>query len=272
MATEPASTPLTTIVCVRYTHDVEEIKVDAATGGPNLDRAGLRINDFDENGIEAALRLRDAHGGRALAVSVVGDKPPENVLLRALAMGMDELHLVCDPALRDADAYATAAILAAWVRRQEAFELLICGDTSVDEYRGEVGPRLAEELGIPSLTHVTNLTFDGRVIRADRALESWLETVEVTPPTLVSVGSETNDPRMPTLRQIRQAVQRPVVEWQLEDLVPHDVYGSARDRIRTLETYAPPSERMRLVIDGETADETARSLLAHLEEAAVIRF
>lgn len=272
MATEPASTPLTAIVCVRYTHDVEEIKVDPTTGEPNLERAGLRINPFDENGIEAALRLRDAHGGRALAVSVLGEKPPENVLLRTLAMGMDELHLVCDPALGDADAFATATILGAWVRRLDRFDLLICGDTSVDEYRGEVGPRLAEELDIPSLTHVTDLTFDGRVIRADRALESWLETVELTPPVLVSVGSETNDPRMPTLRQIRQAGNRPVVEWQLEPLVARDVYAPARDRISTLETYAPPSERKRLVIDGESPEETARSLLAHLEEAAVIRF
>jgi electron transfer flavoprotein beta subunit len=272
MTTEPASTPLTTIVCVRYTHDVEEIKVNPATGEPNLDRAGLRINDFDENGIEAALRLRDAHGGRAVAVSVLGDKPPENVLLRALAMGMDELHLVCDPALRDADALATATVLAAWVKTLDAFDLLVCGDTSVDEYRGEVGPRLAEELGIPSLTHVTDLTFDGRVIRAERALESWLETVEVTPPALVSVGSETNDPRMPTLRQIRQAGNRPVVEWPLEPLVAREVYEPAQERIRTLDTYAPPSERRRLVIDGESPDETARSLLAHLEEAAVIRF
>ena len=266
------ATPPTTAVCVKYTRDVEEIKVNPATGEPKLDQASYRINDFDENGIEAALALRDEHGGRALAISVLAERPPENVLLRALAMGIDELHFVCDARLSDSDAFATASILAALVGKLERFELVICSDTSVDEYRGEVGPRLAEALRIPSVTHVTALSLGDDVLRVDRALESWLETIELALPALVTVGSETNDPRMPTLRQIRQAGDKPIVEWELDDLVPSEIYATAEARIHTLATYAPPSDRKRISVDGESPEETARMLVSHLEESGVIRF
>lgn len=268
----PTERPLTAIVCVKYTVDVEEIKVNRATGEPSLEHASYRINDFDENGIEAALQLRDAQGGRVLAVSVAADRPPDNVLLRALAMGVDELHLVCDQALRECDALGTAVILAALVRRLPEADLVIASDTSVDEYRGEVGPRLAEALALPSLTHVTRLSVDGDRLRADRALESWVETCEAALPVLVTVGSETNDPRMPTLRTLRQAAQKPIVEWALPDLVAPETYDRAHERTGTLATYAPQSDRKRIHVDGESAEETARALAEYLEEEAVIRF
>ncbi len=272
MATEFTSRPLTFIVCVKYTVDVEEIRVDPVTGEPNLEHATYRINDFDENGIEAVLRLRDEHGGRALAVSVVSERPPDNVLLRALTMGIDEMHLVCDTALRDCDALATAAILAALIRKLGIFDFVVCSDTSVDECRGEVGPRLAEALEIPSVTHVTRLTLNGDRLQADRALESWLEMVDVALPVLLTVGSETNQPRMPTLRQIRQAEHKPIVEWHLADLVSPEIYSDCVSRIETFATYAPPSVRKRIVVAGGSPEETARSLVRYLLEDAVIRF
>jgi electron transfer flavoprotein beta subunit len=272
MSTQATNGSPTFIVCVRYVLDVEEIKVNPATGEPNLDRATYRINNFDENGIEAVLQLRDEHGGRTVAVSVLADRPPPNVLMRALAMGIDELHLVCDASAHDCDALATSAILAALVRKLGSFDVLVCSDTSVDEYRGEVGPRLAEALAIPSVTHVTRIALQGDRVRADRALESWLETVEVTLPVLLTVGSETNEARLPTLRQIRQAERKPIVEWQLADLVPPEIYRDCGSRIRTLATYAPPSVRKCIVVDGESPDETARRLVDHLLHDAVIRF
>ena len=174
--------------------------------------------------------------------------------------------------MRDSDAFSTATILAALVRRLGAFDLILCSDTSVDEYRGEVGPRLAEALELPSVTHVTRLELSDERLEADRVLESWMETIEVELPALVTVGSETNDPRMPNLRQIRQADQKPIVEWQLAELVSPDVYGDSTSRIETLAMFAPPSVRKRILVDGETAEESARALLDHLLEEAVIRF
>jgi electron transfer flavoprotein beta subunit len=272
MLTESTSSSRTFIVCVKYTVDVETIRADPITRQPNLACAAGEINDSDKNGIEAALQLRDEHGGRVLAVSLFAARPPDSVLLRALAMGVDELHMVCDIAARDCDAFATAVILGALIRKLATFDLVVCGDASRDECRGEVGPRLAEVLHIPAVTHVTRLTLDGAHVQADRALESCLETAEAALPTLLTVGNGTNQPRMPTLRQIGRAAQKPTVEWRLPDLASPEIYGDGSRRIETLATYAMPSARKRIVVDGDGPDETARGLVRHLVGDAAIKF
>jgi electron transfer flavoprotein alpha/beta subunit len=86
------------------------------------------------------------------------------------------------------------------------------------------------------------------------------------------VGNETNHPRMPTLRQIGRAVQKPIVEWRLPDLASSEIYGDGSSRIETLATYAMPSVRKRLVVDGAGPAETARGLVRHLVEDAAIKF
>ena len=262
----------TIAVCVRYTLDVEQIKPDPSTGEPLLGRVAPRINAFDLNGIEAALRLRDEHGGRVLGVSVVGERPPENVLFQGLAMGLDELHLVTGAAAAGG-ALATAEALAAAIRRLGPVDLVVCSDTSADEYRGEVGPRLAEALALPCLTYVTRLSLEDGRLRADRTLESVAEIVETHLPALVSVGSEANDPRMPKLRDIGLARTKPIVELPLADLPGvGDAFASGSGQIATLAIQAPPNERKRVRVEGETDEETARALLDHLLSDGAVRF
>jgi electron transfer flavoprotein beta subunit len=272
METDVTSGPLTVIVCVKYTVDVEEIRIDPRTREPDLDRVSYRINDFDENGIETAVQIRDGHGGRAVAVCVLGERPADEMLLRVLAAGIDELHMVCDPVLRDCDALATATILAALIRKLGSFDLVVCGDISVDENRGEVGPRLAEIFGIPAITHVTDLTLNGGRLRANRALDGWLETDETALPVLLTVSSETNQPRLPAWLQIVRARKRPVVEWCLADLVPAEIYNDSASRISTLATYGQPTARKRVIVDGDTPAEMSRRLVRYLLADGVITF
>ena len=112
---------------------------------------------------------------------------------------------------------------------------------------------------------------EGR-LRVDRALESVIETVETPLPALVTVGSETNDPRMPTLRHIRQARTKPTVELPLDELPKAAAAVAATaERIGTLAVRAPPSERRNIRIDGETAEETARALLDRLLADAAVK-
>lgn len=272
MSDASPSRPLTIAVCVRYTRDVDQIKADPVTGEPLLAQASAVINDFDENGIEAALRLVDEQGGRAVGFSLVAEPPPENVLLQGLAMGLDALHLVVGERAGAADALATALALAAAIRRLGPVDLVIGSDTSVDAYRGEVGPRLAEALGLPCITYAAELTVAGERLRVDRALESVVETVETPLPALVTVGSETNDPRMPTLRHIRQARMKEVVQLPLDELPEAAAaVAASAERISTLAVRAPPSERRRITIDGETAEQTARALLDRLLEDAAVK-
>jgi electron transfer flavoprotein beta subunit len=270
MNAESSSRPLTIAVCVKYSMDVEGVRIAADTQAPDFTHAARRISDFDENAIEAGLRLRDEHGGRVLVVSAVADRPPGHTLLQALAMGADELHLACDAALRHCDAFATAEVLAALIRRLGDVDLVICGDASADENRGEVGPRLGEALGIPSVTHVTRLGFSGGRLLADRALETCVESLGVAPPALVTVGSETNEPRLSTLRGIMRAGGKPATERRLAGLVPPEIYDDGARRIETLTTYAPLSARRRLAITGDSPAECASRLVRHLQGDAAI--
>ena len=272
MAESDSPTAPTIAVCVKYTLDVEQVTSDPSTGRPVLSRAGRRINTFDLNGIEAGLRLRDEHGGRVVGVTLVAERPPENVVFQGLSMGLDELHLAIGDAAAATDALGTATALAQAIHRLGPVDLVICSDTSVDEYRGEVGPRLAESLGLPCVTYVTGLTLGRDRLRAERTLESVIETVEVGLPAVVSVGSETNDPRMPNLRAIRAARSKPVEEWALADLPGAEAACAASgERIATVSVQAPPSERRHVVVDGKTSEETASTLLRHLLEDGAVR-
>lgn len=267
----PASWP-TIAVCVKFTLDVEQLTADPVTAEPVPSRTGQRINTFDENGIEAGLRLRDEHGGRVLGVSLAATRPAENLVYQGLSMGLDEMHLITGMGAAVCDALGTAGALAEAIRRIGPVDLVICSDTSVDEYRGEVGPRLADALGMPCVTYATRLTINHERLRVERTLESVIETVETDLPAVVSVGSETNDPRMPNLRAIRLAQDRPVLESPLADLSGAEALcTAATERITTLSTQAPSSERQHVVVDGETSEEIAHALVRHLLEDGTVR-
>lgn len=263
--------PLTIAVCVKFTVDTDTLQADPVTGAPALARARYRINDFDENGIEAAVQLRNAREGRVLGLSFVARRPPDDLVLHVLAAGVDELYLVGDDGEDGGDAQTTAAVLAAAVRKLGPVDLVVASDTSVDDYRGEIGPRLAEALGMPCVSYATRLAVEDGRLRADRTLEDRVETVEVALPALVTVGAETNQPGLPTLRQVKQAGEKPVFEWSLGDLGDRQALVRDAPRVRTLEIFAPPSERQRVVVEGTDADETARKLLRHLLETSAVK-
>jgi electron transfer flavoprotein beta subunit len=262
----------TIAVCVKFTLDAEQLTADPATGEPVVSLADRKINTFDLNGIEAGLALRDEHGGRVLGVTLASGRPPESLVFQSLAMGLDELHLVTGVTAAVCDALGTATALAQALRSIGPPDLVICSDTSVDDYRGEVGPRLAEALGVPCLTYVTALELQDGRLRAERTLESVVETVECDLPAVVSVGSQTNEPRLPNLRAIRVARTKPVLEHALADVPGAEAAcAPALERIATVSVQAPPSERRHVAVEGESGEEMAQALLRHLLDEGALR-
>lgn len=254
---------LSSVVCMKVTVDTAQLKADPRTSAPALAAAPLRISTFDEHALEEAVRLKEKHGGRVIVLSLVAEKPPPDLILRALAMGADEAHLVVDPSAAEADALATATTLAAALRTLDGWDLVFCGDGSIDQYSRQVGPRIAEELGILPLTQVTHLEVESRGLVARRGLEETTETVEAELPALVTVGQEINRPRFPTVLQIMGASRKPVHEKRREDL---GLPAAEPPPVETLEIAAPSSSRKKIVVTapspGELAAELARNLLA----------
>lgn len=262
--------PLTIVVLFKFTPDVNQLEAHPSTRAPELARAPLRINDFDENAIEAAVQLKERHGGRVVGLTLAAREPPRDLLLRVLAMGVDRVALVTDPAADAFDGLEVATRLAAAIAPACALDgggrpdLVLCGDASVDSLSGETGPRVAEELELPALTAATRIELvDGRLV-VERTLEREIETVEAELPLVVSVGMEINRPRLPTVLQIMGAGRKPVAPLSTAPA------RRAAPPPRTESVRAPASARRRVVVEGDGVEELAARLLRHLNEAGEI--
>jgi len=262
-------------VCVKFTPDPERLRPDPATGQPDLAHAAYHTNEFDRNALEAALFLKERHGARVVGVTLVEHEPPREVLLRAVAAGLDALYLVSHPAAGAGDGLVTATLLAAAleeigaVYEMRRWDLVLCGDASDDGYDGQVGPRLAQALGIVPVTYATGLELRGTTLVARRLLEECVYVVEADLPALVTVGAETNTPRLPHLMRILEAGHKPIERLTWADLA-HAELEQARPALQSLGASAPVSRRRRTVIQGEDPQMLARSLVRRLLAAGEV--
>lgn len=262
--------PLNILVCLKFVVDPNQLQADPS-GRPALDRAPYRINTFDENAIEAALQLASKAGGRVIGVSLVTEPPPKDVMLKALAMGLESLYLVRDSDRVGRDAFRIATVLAAAARRVaeaetvERWDLVLCGEASVDDYNGQIGPRLAAAFDVPAITYATRLDLENGVLIADRGIEERSETVEADLPALATVGMEINNPRMPTVLQIMSAGRKPIRELVIADLAGLALeWLSGRPSVRQTDVFAPPSARKNVIITGDSNAAIAAELLRRL--------
>jgi electron transfer flavoprotein beta subunit len=266
-------------VCTKFIVDTDQLQAEPGTGRPDLARAPFRVNTFDENAIEAALQLTAAAGGRVIGVSVVTAPPPREVMLKTLAMGMDALHLVLDPERIASDPLRLGVVLVAALRAAaaaegiEGWDLVLCGEASVDDYNAQTGPRLAQALDLSAITYATRLELeDGRLV-AERALEERVETLEAELPALATVGMEINQPRMPTVLQIMGAGRKPIHEVPIAELPGLDLAALAeRPCLRSLEFKAPPNARRNFVIEGDDAAAKVAELLQRLGADGEVKF
>lgn len=185
---------LHTIVCLKVVPKSEEVTVDQETR--TLDRASARseINGPDMNALEAALAVKEAHGGH---ISLVSMGPPlfETYLRLGLAMGADAAYLLSDRAFGGADTLATSYALAQGIRAVGDFDLVLCGDESSDGATGQVPPGIAEWLDLPQITYASKLKLRSGGLQARRELGGSFEVVESPLPCVVSVKQDINEPR-----------------------------------------------------------------------------
>lgn len=174
------------------------------------------LDPGDEYPVEAALRLVEAHGGEVHLLSM-GPEVAMGAIRRGLSMGAHSGTLVTDPALRGADALATARVLAAAVRRR-AFDLVLAGAESTDGYTGTVPMAVAELLGVPSATFARKVEMREGTLRIERQTEAGYDVVECPLPALATVTGSADEPRYPTLKGIMSAKTKPVEQLSLADL------------------------------------------------------
>lgn len=260
------------IVCIKQVPDTEApVKVDTAKGELLLAGMPMMANVFDEYAIEEALLMRGKFGGKVTALSM-GPAEAAEALKKALAMGVDEAILLCDPRFEGADAWATAYTLAQAIRKLGEFDLVLFGKQATDGATGIVGPAVARHLGIPALTYVFKVRatdLAGRKVTVERLLEGRREVVEASLPAVVTVVKDINQPRYPTLLGIRKASKMQIPVWAAADLAAAGAnaagFGLEGSPSRVQRVEYPPARAGKVeLIPGATPDEQAAALADRL--------
>jgi len=228
------------------------------------------INPNDKNALETALRLKDAHGAEVIALSL-GEPRVDDALREALALGADQAFLLTDEAFAEADAAAASLILGKAIEKigdlgsGNGYDLIVTGQRALDTGASQIGPRLAEYLGLPQVLEVREVSsLDNGKLRAKRNRKEGYAEVEVTLPALLSIAPQANQPRYPHGARIMNAYREwEVTTWGLADL------GLTEEELSPLiglqRKAFPPERTLGELITG-TPDEAAKELAQVLRE------
>ncbi len=252
-------------VIIKRTFDTEE-KIAIQNGKIAEDGAEFIINPYDEYAIEEAIKMRDEHGGEVTVITI-GDVDAEKELRTALAMGCDKAVLINNEDVENYDQTSTEAILAKFFEDKEP-DLILAGNVSIDNGTGQVGPRLAEKLGIAHVSTITKLEINGDQVTIERDVEGDVEIIETSLPLLVTAQQGLNEPRYPSLPGIMKAKKKPLDELDLDDLDldEDDVEG----KTETIEVYLPPAKQAGKILEGDIEDQAKELVKLLRSEAKVI--
>ena len=253
-------------VLVKRTFDTEE-KITVSNGKIAEDGAEFIINPYDEYAIEEAIQVREKHEGEVTVITI-GDEEAEKQLRTALAMGADKAVLInTEDDLDEMDEYTAAKILAEYLKDKDA-DLILAGNVAIDGGSGQIGPRVAELLGINYVTTITNLEIDGTSAKIIRDVEGDSETIETSLPLLVTAQQGLNEPRYPSLPGIMKAKKKPLEKLELDDLDLDE--DDVEAKTETIEVYLPPQKAAGRVLEGEITDQVKELVSLLNSEAKVI--
>ncbi len=203
------------IVCAKQVVDVSEIKIDKTTNKPILTGIPVKISDIDKNALETAIKIKEQHGGK-ITVLTVGPSTAKEKIKELLAMGADEAIIIPPP--DNSDYYLVGKLLATAIQKIKDYDIILCGEASIDLFSGQIAPRIAGELKIPQITYAQKITAEKEKIIGERNLGDEAVTIESSYPVVISVTKEINEPRLPSLMQILASANKPIQEWHIKDL------------------------------------------------------
>ncbi|MBC7091634.1 MAG: electron transfer flavoprotein subunit beta/FixA family protein [Nitrososphaeria archaeon] len=206
------------IVLIKQVPDIEKVRFDVETGRIDRSSAPAEINPFDLNALEAAAQIKEKVGGYIIALSM---GPPQAVssLKDAMARGADEAILLEDKKFAGADTWATSYTLAGAIKKIGEYDIILCGEKTVDGDTGQVGAEVAEQLSIPHVYYVSKIVdVSDKNIVVVSEMNDASYTIEATYPVLVSVTKDVNKPRLPTLKDKLRAMKSDVKVWHAADL------------------------------------------------------
>ena len=255
------------IVCVKQVPDTSG-KVAVNADG-TLDRASMQtiINPDDMNAVEAALALKDQLGCPVIAVSM-GPPPAAGMLLELKAMGVDKAVLVSAREFGGSDTYATATIIAAALKKI-GFDLVITGRQAIDGDTAQVGPQIAEQLGVPQVSYAEELTLEDGSVVVKRQFEDQAHMLKVKTPCLITALSELNEARYMSVGGVFEAYGKPLTTLGYEDLkddplIDATTIGLKGSPTNIFKSFTPPQKGAGQMLEGNdmaTCEKLAGILL-----------
>jgi electron transfer flavoprotein beta subunit len=258
------------VVCIKQVPDTKGGVAFNPDG--TLNRAAMLaiMNPDDKAGLEAALRLKDEYGAEVTVLSM-GLPKAVDVLQEALAMGADHAILVTDRVLGGADTWATSTTIAGAIRNLD-YDLIITGRQAIDGDTAQVGPQIAEHLGIPVVSYTQDIRVDGEYLHIKRQFEDRHHILKVKMPCLLTALSELNEPRYMTPKGIWDAVDAEITTWGRKDL--KDVDDSNLGLAGSPTKIAKASDKVRkgagTVVKDLDPDGAAKAITDKLLEKHII--
>lgn len=259
------------IVCIKQVPDTTEIRIDPVKGTLMRDGVPSILNPDDANALEAALQIKDEYPGTVVDVVTMGPQQASYALRECLAMGADDAYLLSSRAFGGADTCSTSTTLAYGIKKIGDYDFIFAGRQAIDGDTAQVGPQLAQRLGLPAATYVQNI----REIREnsvilERQLEDGYEVLEIQRPCVLTAVRELNRPRYMTVIGIEKAYEKEITVWDERDLdIRLQDCGHSASPTKVFRSFTPPPKGKGEMLAG-TVNEMAQSLVSKLMEKHVL--
>ena len=263
------------IVCAKQVPDTNVIKINPKTGTLIRDGVPSILNNDDANALEEALKIKDKFDDVHITVISMGPPQANDLLFECIAKGADEGILVSDRAVGGSDTWATSNTLEAavrrWVKDNGDYDLIFTGRQAIDGDTAQVGPQLAEKLGLPQVSYVEEFEIadDRKTVTVKRQLEDGYELIEVELPCLLTTIKELNTPRYMTIAGIYGEKEMKV--WNAKDIeVDLTKVGLEASPTNVFRSFTPAPKQPGVKIEGDSEKEQAKNLLIKLKGKHVI--
>ncbi|NOX35429.1 MAG: electron transfer flavoprotein subunit beta/FixA family protein [Deltaproteobacteria bacterium] len=257
------------LATVKKVVDVE-LNIHVKDGAIVEDGLQYVINAWDENAVEACIRLKENNNAETTLVSI-GVEDNTDIIRKCYAMGIDNAIHINDPALADADSSVFAKVLQK-VCENGNYDLVITGKQAQDTDSGQTGIMLAEALQVPCVSNVIALEVtDDQHVKVSRLGDAGTEIVELELPAVVTVSDSINEPRLPAMRGIMMAKKKKINVMDLQAL------GTSIDEIRgdspkseIIEFMKSETRKAGQKFEGDAAEITAKVVDLLANEAKVL--
>ncbi|MEW5950562.1 MAG: electron transfer flavoprotein subunit beta/FixA family protein [Elusimicrobia bacterium] len=260
------------IVCIKQVPDTTEVKINPETG--TLIRTGVPsiLNPYDHFALESALNLKKKHPGFTVDVISMGPPQAKAVVQFALALGADEGILLSDAAFAGSDTWATSYALSMAIKKIGKADMIFCGMQAIDGDTAQVGPGIAQQLGLPQVTFCEHIEVEGKTIIAERHIDGGSETVELRAPALFTMIMPKDHPyAYPSFTQIYSASKKKFSIWNAQDIGAESHYLGLKGSPTQVSKIYPPKKETETQFFNVSAAEAAEKIVEIMKKEGFIK-